>query len=116
MSLTLNPEMLAHAYEYLCCTPPFNKWNLPASEDVRFSIIRKKDRYAHYQLVAGVHNIAVSSRWVGRHELLLATLAHELIHLHMEQACVEERNVHGPVFQKYADRVCKLHEFDRLIF
>lgn len=116
MSLTLNPEMLAHAYDYLCCTPPFNKWNLPASEDVKFSISRKRDRFAHYQMIGGVHHIVFSTRYVGRHESLIATMAHELIHLHMAESCVDEKNDHGPAFQKYADRVCKLHEFDRLIF
>ena len=116
MALPLTVEMVAHAYEYLCCTAPFNKWNLPASEDIKFSIIRKKDRYAHYQLVRGVHHIALSSRFVGRHESLLSTLCHEMIHLHMASVCAEERDDHGPTFSKYADRVCKIHEFDRLIF
>lgn len=115
MSLTLNTEMLAHAYDYLCCTPPFSKWNMPPSEDVKFAVIRKKDRFAHYFMQGGVPHIELSSGRVGRHDTLLSTLAHEMIHLHMQAACVGGKD-HGPAFQKYADRVCKLHEFDRLIF
>src|ERR1700691_5031084 len=88
MSLHLTPEMLACAYDYLCCQKPFSKWNLPPSEDVKFSVIKKKDRYAHHQMIGGVHHIVFSSTYVGRHELLIATMAHELIHLHMEQACM----------------------------
>lgn len=116
MSLALNTEMLAHAYDYLCCTPPFSRWNLPPSEDVKFAVIKRRDRFAHYFMDAGVHHIEMSSGRVGRHETLLSTLAHEIIHLHMEQACMNARNPHGAAFKKYADRVCKLHEFDRLIF
>jgi hypothetical protein len=116
MPLPLNPEMIALAYDYLCCTPPFNKWNLPHSEEVKFTIIKKKDRYAHYQMIGGVHHIAMSSQFVGRHELLLSTLAHELIHLHCEMACMSSSNPHDAAFHKLADRVCRIHEFDRLIF
>lgn len=116
MTLQLNPEMLAHAYEYLSCQPPFNAWNLPPSEDVKFSVNRKKDRFAYYQMIGGVHHIVFSSRFVGRHELLIATMAHEMIHVHQEHSCINFRNPHDSAFQKYADRICKIHEFDRLIF
>lgn len=116
MTIQLNPEMLAHAYEYMACQPPFSKWNLPSSEDVKFSVIKNKDRFAHHQRIGDVHHIVFSSRYVGRHELLLATMSHELIHLHMDQACMSMKNPHGAAFQKFADRICKLHEFDRLIF
>jgi hypothetical protein len=55
MTLPLTVATLAHAYDYLCEFPPFDKWNLPPSEEVKFSIIKKADRYAHYQFVNGVH-------------------------------------------------------------
>ena len=116
MPLALTKEALAAAYDYLCHFEPFSGWNLPPSEDVKFQVIRKKDRYAHYQMVGGVHHIAVSSRFVGRHELLLSTLAHELCHLHCEATCMSTSNPHDATFHKLADRICKIHEFDRLIF
>jgi hypothetical protein len=116
MPIPLSAEMLAHAYEYLACIPPFNKWNLPPSEDVKFLIIRRADRYAHYQMIGGIHHIAVSSKFVGRHEMLLATLAHELIHLHCEASGMTTSNPHDKAFHKFADRVCKIHDFDRLTF
>lgn len=116
MTLPLTTELLAHAYEYLCCIPPFSKWNMPPAEDVKFLIIRQKDRYAHYQWVNGVHHIAVSSKIVGRHESLLSTLSHEMIHLHCRSVGMCKDDPHGKAFQKLADRVCKIHEFDRLAF
>jgi hypothetical protein len=116
MPIPLNVEMLAHAYEYLCCQKPFSTWNLPPSEDVKFLVIRSADRYAHYQMVDGVHHIAVSTKFVGRHDVLIATIAHELIHLHMRATRMPSRNPHGKAFQKLADEVCKVHDFDRLTF
>lgn len=114
--IPLNAEMLACAYDYLCCSPPFDTWNMPPSEDVRFLVIRSPDRYAHYQMVDGVHHIAVSKRYVGRHESLISTMAHEMIHLHCRAARIQMRNPHGRAFQAFADEVCKIHEFDRKIF
>ena len=116
MALKLTAEMLAFAYDYLACQPPYDKFNMPPSEDVRFLVIRQADRYAHYQMVDGVHTIAVSAKFVGRHETLLSTMAHEMIHLHCVAAGIRMRNPHGKAFQKLADEVCKIHEFDRRIF
>jgi hypothetical protein len=116
MPVPLNAEMLAHAYDYLACQEPFSRWNLPPSEDVRFSISTSRKNFAHYQMIGGVHHIALSRRFVGRHETLIATLAHELIHLHQEQACMATTNAHDATFHKYADKICRIHEFDRLTF
>lgn len=116
MPIPLSAEMLAHAFDYLACQPPFSKWNLPHSEDVKFSVIKRKDRTAHYAFTGGKHCIAMSSAFVGRHEMLLSSMAHEMLHLHMAQTCWNRRNPHDATFHKYADRICKIHEFDRLIF
>lgn len=86
MPVHLTPEMLALAYDYLACQKPFSGWNLPPSEDVKFRVSRHKDRFAHHQMIGGVHHLVFSSRFVGRHETLLATLSHELIHVFQEQS------------------------------
>lgn len=114
--IQLSPDMLAHCYDYLICQKPFSGWNLPPSEDVKFKVIKHKDRTAHYEHHKGTHTIAMSSTYVGRHEMLISSMAHEIIHLHMLQTCWNRRNQHDAAFQKYADQVCKVHEFDRLIF
>lgn len=116
MTLPLTKEVVAAAYDYLCELPPFNKWNMPDSEDVKFQVIRTKDRTAHYCMRKGVHIIAVSSAYVGRHEMLISSVAHEMIHLHMSVTCWNRRNPHDTAFQKFADQVCRIHEFDRLTF
>jgi len=117
MAIPLTVEMLAHAYDYLCCTPPFNKMNLPHSEDIKFIVSNHKDRFAHYQIMGGEHHIAVSGRHVSRHMALLCALSHEMIHLYMEVNCLDEGNPHGKSFNRLADKVCKAHvEFDRSTF
>lgn len=116
MPVPLNPEMLACAYDYLACLPPFHKWNLPPSEDVKFSVIKRRDRTAHYVFDKGAHHIGMSSTFVGRHEMLLSSMAHEMLHLHMAQTCWNRRNPHDAAFQKWADKICQIHEFDRLVF
>jgi hypothetical protein len=116
MPLTLTPEMLAHAYDYLACQKPFNAWNLPPSEDIKFRVIRRRDRFAHYRMEGGEHYIEVSLHMVGRHDTLISTMAHELVHLHQELTGMLGANPHDKMFHKLADRVCKIHDFDRLTF
>lgn len=115
MTLHLTVSALAAAYDYLCEFEPFSKWNMPPSEDVKFNIIRA-DHYAHYQMVDGVHHISISAKLVGRHESLMSTLSHEMAHLHIRAANIPMRTPHGKAFQKLADEICKIHEFDRLAF
>lgn len=112
--LPLTPELLAHAYDYLTCLPPFVKFNMPPSDDIKFRVIKSKKIFARYFIEGGVHHIDVSNKMVGSHIVLLSTLAHEAIHLHLEEigAC----DLHGPAFQGLADKVCEIHGFDRLTF
>ncbi len=116
MTLSLTKEALAAAYDYLCEFEPFSKWNMPESEDIKFRVMKRKDRTAHYAMSDGVHEIAVSSAYVGQHDVLLSSIAHEMLHLHMAQTCWNRRNPHDAAFQKFADRICKIHHFDRLMF
>jgi hypothetical protein len=122
MSITLHKEMLACAYDYLRATEPFCRWRMPGSKDIKFGVYKRKDRYAHYEYKStgpgeGQHHIKVSSELVGSHSSLLSTLAHEMLHLHMNNsACLDMRSPHGNNFNKLADRVCKIHGFDRKLF
>jgi hypothetical protein len=116
MALTLTPEMLAHVYDYLSCQRPYSGWNLPPSEDIKFKVSRRKDRFAHYQMIGGEHHIVFSPHYVGRHDVVIATMAHEMLHVYTEVHGIDDSGQHGPVFQKLADKVCRIHEFDRRTF
>lgn len=118
MILPLNKEMIAAAYTYLRETKPFNGWAIPEANKIVFGIQKRKDRHAHYEFKKdGRHYIMVSASLVGSHINLLSTLSHEMIHLYLNvSGKMDMRSLHGREFQRLADRICKIHSFDRLTF
>ncbi len=118
MTLPLNKEMLAAAYDYLRTTPPFAKWNLPEGEDVMFAVVRDPAVRGWYRLdEKSRHSIGISTRCIGRTDSLLVTMAHEMVHLFQRDARIESpRAEHNAAFNKLAERVCKRHGWDPLLF
>lgn len=120
MTLPLNKETLAAAYDYLRTTPPFYRWNLPESEDVKFYVVRATDHFAHYKWDGKRHTISVSGGAIGHTSTLMEKLAHEIVHLHLEENGMESRggdaNTHNAAFRKFAAQVCKWHGFDPKAF
>jgi len=120
MSLPLNPDMLATAYEYLKTTPPFSKWNLPESEDVLFKVVKTRHKQGWYQWNGEKHTITGSAGRVAHSNTLLALMAHEMIHLYLEQMGWESakgsNDTHNAAFVKLAASVCKYHGFDPKAF
>lgn len=112
MTLPLTPEILRTAYDFLTTTLPFNRWNLPDGEDVVFRVVRNPKVFADYLHSRGKHVIRVSGATVGHTETLLRTMAHEMIHLHEQQAGMATANQHTKAFWKLAARVCRYHGFD----
>lgn len=115
MILPLTPEVLAAAYDYLCELPPFSSWSLPPSDEIKFKVVRKNDCYGYYWRKDGKHNIAISSRLVGRHESLLSSMAHEIIHLHLTEIGTTG-DPHGPEFVSLSQDICLIHGWDILNF
>lgn len=116
--LTLTPEMLESAYEYLRVSQPFRGWNLPHADQVSFRVLGARDRFGHFR---GRHRrprdkddfseIAISAGLVRSTDLLLSTMAHEMIHLYQDETGTA-RGHHNPAFKKIAKRVCSIHGFD----
>lgn len=120
MTLPLTSEMLAGAYEYLKATPPFNKWSLPETEEIGFKVSKRSSEFGRYQLVGGKHTISISSVSVGHTSTLMSVMAHEIIHLHLEESDMESRsaslNTHNAAFRVLSAQVCKSHGFDPKAF
>jgi hypothetical protein len=117
MTLKLTPDILRHAYEFLNSCEPFCRWNLPDSEDIIFHVAKSKNHHGWHNVRRGRHTIAISSAGVGHTLSLMATMAHEMIHLHETVAKLTPSNVqHGAAFKKLAARVCKIHGFDPKTF
>ena len=102
--LTLTPEMLEGAYEYLRVSPPFCRWGLPHADHVMFRVMGAKDRFGHFRGRHrkalgddGFSEIAISAGLVRSTELLLCTMAHEMIHLYQDETGTA-RGHHNPKF------------------
>lgn len=121
MTLPLNKEVLAAAYEYLKTTPPFSKWNMADSEDVKFTVASfRRLEFGRYQWDGKQHTINMSSKAIGYTSTLLEKMAHEMIHMHLEETGMESRktdsDTHNTAFRKFAAEVCKIHGFDPRAF
>lgn len=112
--MRLTPDLLAAAYSLLRETDPFRGWNLPDAEDVRFAVTKSRD-FGDY---SRPHLIRLSARRHTRLSGILATVAHEMLHLHLEEVGAKaDSAAHGPGFCKLARLVCRHHpEFDTASF
>lgn len=116
--LKLTPQMLEQAYEYLRVSPPFCVWGLPDADEVSFRVLGARDRFGHFRGrhrratgADGFSEIAISAQLVKSTELLMATMAHEMIHLYQDENGAARGN-HNPQFLRLAKRVCAIHGFD----
>ena len=101
MTLPLTTDTLRHCYEFLDSTPPFNKWNLPDSPDVKFKVIRDPALRGWYRKENGKHTIGVSSSCVGHTLSLMIVMAHEMIHVFEEHSNACGAGEHSAAFHRY---------------
>lgn len=115
MTLRLTPQVLELSYELLRATPPFNKWNLPDADGVEFHVVTfgGKAYGDHLHQANGTPRIRICTKMCGRMSALVATMAHEMTHLHQRQTDGSKVSApHGPKFKALAKRVCAAHGFD----
>lgn len=97
------------AYELLRTQKPFLGWRLPNPGDVEFQVIGGRDRFGD----CDGDTIRISRAHHGHLPTLLATVAHEMIHLHQMRNKLETANTqHNADWHRRAKRVCRLHGFD----
>ncbi len=117
IGLPLDVDMLRAAYAYLNETPPFNRWNLPDADEVTFRVVRDRSGYGWHKIENGHHTIAVSRLSVAHTGTLIATMAHEMIHMHEKHdSRVRRANdiAHGESFDRHWRQVARYHGFDPL--
>lgn len=123
--MKLTPDLLASAYSMLRETAPFDGWDLPDADDVRFRVLKTTRLYG--DAVATLRGrTRVAENWQirlseGKHSRLsgvLETMAHEMVHVHLREiGCHSDSSHHGPAFQACAKQVTDAHpEFDPVIF
>jgi hypothetical protein len=99
--------MARAAYECLKHLPPFNRWRLPPSEEIRFRVTNSAREYGSYDSPGGKHSISISRRLVTTGQGLLCVMAHETLHLHQRIARTENCSQHNKHFRRLALTVCK---------
>ncbi len=117
MSIKITPELLESVYAMLDTTKPFCNWNLPAVEDVAINVTKSTDRRgAYYRHTSGVPVIEISARCHHTLDAVIRTMAHEMVHVF--EGTIGDRNdvSHSATWHKYADQVCKVHQWDRALF
>jgi len=113
MGLILTPDSLRAAYEYLRTTKPFNKWHLPPAEAVEMIVSRKTDIRGEYQKKQKQHKIFISDHAVGATDVVMRTMAHEMIHMAQNINKTETGNtIHNKDFYRRIALVAKHHCFD----
>src|SRR5580698_698382 len=104
--LHLTPEALENAYEYLRITLPFRRWDLPHADNMVFRVMGARDRYGHFKGRIkdnrDLNEIGVSQRKVHSTQMLMTTMAHEMIHLHQHEKGGSTRNAHNAHFHRLA--------------
>lgn len=115
MTLILTPSLLKASYDLLVETQPFCKWNLPDSEDIRHVVSNYKREFGRVDICGKKISILYSRHMIGHLVTLLATTAHEMIHIHQHMMGVEVD--HGTAFKKWSAEVCRHHrDFDPMCF
>lgn len=115
MTLRLTPDLLAAAFDFLRTTEPFKAWKLPESDDVGFHVVRDPKMFADFGLDEnGIPLIRVSTAKNGHVATILATMGHEMIHLHQIRS--GDSGNHNTMFKRCAARVCAAHGFDPKTF
>lgn len=114
MTLRITPELMRQVYDLLRSTRPFCRWELPSGEFVKFGIIRQPQTAGDYTRLPNGHRIRLSDKVIGRWDMLIPTMAHEMVHL--KQAMIGKEPWHGAVFKRLASQVCKQHGFDPKAF
>lgn len=118
MALTITPEVLSSAYDFLRTTAPFKGWRMPHSDEIEFRVTRDRTEHGHYNRFQGtdIHWIAMSEVSNGHTDTLLMYMAHEMVHLHQALARLETKGTHNADFKRRAKAICAVHGWDPKVF
>lgn len=114
MNLPVTPGRVAAVYAMLREWPPYSSWNLPAAEEVAFHVAKTHRWHAAWWIDAkGKHHVEVSEKKHSHLNSLIASVAHEMIHVRQRISRTETPNTeHNAAFHRVAKRVCNRLGFD----
>ena len=112
MGLPITPARLEAVYEMLRAWPPFCRWSLPRSSEVQFHVARH-NRHDALWWIDGGHHVELSMKRHGHLATVVASVAHEMVHVRQRVAKTETRGVeHNAEFKRLAKLVCTRFGFD----
>jgi hypothetical protein len=112
MTVKWTSEMVRAAYDFLNELPPFNRWNLPQGEDIKFVITSLQRNYGDCVKLGRRFQIRISTANNGHVDTLMRTLSHEMIHVYLDKQRMHGRHHHGVAFKRCAKLVCDSLGFD----
>lgn len=117
MRSIVDHQMMPALYEFLRATRPYRRWGLPPASEVHFTTLRKHAFRGDFTAgdARNMQRIRLSTRHIAFTDVALRTMAHEMIHLHLQISGCRESD-HGANFKRLAKRVCRVHGWDPLDF
>lgn len=113
MSLPITPLRLAAVYEMLRAWPPFCRWSLPASGELKFHVSKSRKNNAQWWIAGDRHHIEASQRNHGHLVTLILSMAHEMIHVRQRVARTETPGVeHNAEFVRIGKRIARRYGWD----
>lgn len=113
MAIPLTPHHVAAVYDCLRVMPPFNRWHLPAGDEVEFRVTRARLYYGMALVHRQKATIWVSSKNVGHFNTLAHVIAHEMTHLYQLYSGTHQRRItHNAEFRALMAEVCLIHGWD----
>jgi len=111
----LHPDLIAAGYDFLRQSSPFKGWRLPEADEIGFGVVEDPSIFADFCLLNGEPLIRCSGM-NGHTVTLLATIAHEMIHLYQHLHKLDKGGEHNADFWRRAKKVCATHGFDPKTF
>lgn len=114
--LHVTPDAMRAAYRYHAATAPMRRWKMPDHNEIGFVVTwHNHQRGECFRCEnSGKHVIRISAAYIGTTDALMRTMAHEMIHVHLDRQGVKA--AHGRDFERCAEQVCRHHGYDFRLF
>jgi len=115
--MKLTPSILRNLYSAIYCMKPFDRWNMPLPEQIKFIVDHDPDTMGTYLYDDGgkhEHVITISAARCGWLETSIRTMAHEMIHASRWNTSTAAWQKHDKTFRHRAKMVADELGFDPL--
>jgi hypothetical protein len=107
--------MIEATYEYLRSMPPFRRWKLPPGNKIKFRVSNSDGNAGLHEVYSnGDQVLSVSGKRVGHLNLVIQTVAHEMVHVYHHK--LKLKAAHGADFRRHAALICRKMGFDPKAF